>query len=302
MARPRNTHKKVRRKPADKSRFSGLLWALIAFWGAGAVIALLYLIPLPETQTPAVRPPFEEPHAPPAPPSVPIPRPEVRDRQALPMAAILIDDMGYDRRIDNAFLDIEAPLSFAFLPEAPHTRELAQRASRMKRDVLVHLPLEPQNGGIDAGPGVLCLSMDFDRLIETLRRNLDSVPGAVGVNNHMGSKFTADVKAMEIVLGEIKRRGMFFVDSRTTKDSVAFGTARSMGIPAAERAVFLDHSHAPPDIRKQLRRLVAQAKARGFALAIGHPQPETRKILYEELPRLLKEVRLVPVHRIVVLD
>jgi polysaccharide deacetylase 2 family uncharacterized protein YibQ len=115
----------------------------------------------------------------------------------------------------------------------------------------------------------------------------------------MGSKFTADKKSMEIVLAEVKRRDMFFVDSRTTKDTIAFKVAQSMGIPSAERNVFLDHDPRIPAIKKEIRRLKNLAKKNGYALAIAHPNKTTWKVLYEELPRLAKEVDIVPVKKII---
>ncbi len=215
------------------------------------------------------------------------------------MVAIIIDDMGYDLSLDRSFLKMEAPLSFAFLPMAPHTRELAREAIRLGKDVLVHLPLEPEDKGLDPGPGVLTLDMNFDSMLSQLREDLDAVPGAIGVNNHMGSRFTSDEKAMKTILLEIKRRGMFYIDSRTTKYTVAMQTALSLGIPAMERAVFLDHSLNRKAIASEIRRLKKVARERGKAIAIGHPHPVTLRVLYQMLPQLRKEVRLVPVHELV---
>jgi polysaccharide deacetylase 2 family uncharacterized protein YibQ len=208
--------------------------------------------------------------------------------------------MGYNLRINNEFLKLEAPLSFSFLPTAPHTPKLAKKAKDLGKDVLIHLPLEPVNSAIDPGPGVLRLSMDFDSMLQILRKDLDAVPGAIGVNNHMGSKFTTSKKGMELILTEIKRRGLFFVDSKTTHDSVAYVTARSMGIPAAERAVFLDHDTQKESIRREIKKMVKLSMENGCVLAIGHPTPNTWKVLYEELPQVRKRVRIVPVHKILV--
>ena len=278
----------------DKRRFPGLIWAIIALGMTGAIITLLYLLPLPTTKT---HPPFEDfrrvPSLPPGPS-----RPKAR--VSIPLVAILIDDMGYSLRMDNAFLRLNAPLSFSFLPGAPHTPMMARKAKHMGRDVLVHLPLEPLNPRINPGPGGLRLDMDPDSMLGILRKDLDAVPGAIGVNNHMGSKFTANREAMEFILAEIKRHNLFFIDSRTTKDSVAYITARSMGIPTAERSVFLDHDPRQEAIRKEVERLVKLSKKRGHILAIGHPMSNTWKVLHEELPRISKRVRLVPVHRILV--
>ena len=297
MAKRRASRVKNRRKGHVKP-FPGLMWATLALGIIGAVVTLLYLLPLPHTG-PKTRPPFENFHLAPQNRLSPTPfRPE--SAVSMSSVAVLIDDMGYNLRIDNAFLKLEAPLSFSFLPDGPYTPTLARKASNIGKDVLIHLPLEPANGKLDPGPGVLCLDMDFDPMLRILKKDLDAVPCAIGVNNHMGSRFTANKRAMEFILAEIKRRDLFFIDSRTTKDTVAYVTAKAMGIPAAERAVFLDHDPGKKSIREEMKRLVKLSIKRGCALAIGHPTPNTLEVLHEDLPRLSKRVRLVPVHRILV--
>ena len=298
MAKSRSSRNKTRKKNLTR-RSPRLLWPIIALGITGAIVALLYLLPLPQGTGPKVRPPLEEFDSAP-----PVSRPSKPSRSkttaSMPLVAILIDDMGYNLPINNQFLKLEAPLSFSFLPTAPHTPMLAKKAKDLGKDVLIHLPLEPVNSAIDPGPGVLRLSMDFDSMLQILRKDLDAVPGAIGVNNHMGSKFTTSKKGMELILTEIKRRGLFFVDSKTTPDSVAYVTARSMGIPAAERAVFLDHDTQKESIRREIKKMVKLSMENGCVLAIGHPTPNTWKVLYEELPRVRKRVRIVPVHKILV--
>ena len=298
MAKSRSSRNQTRKKNL-KRRFPRLLWSIIALGITGAIVALLYLLPLPQSRGPKVHPPFEESDSVP-----PVPTPSKPSRPkstvSMPTVAILIDDMGYNLPINNQFLKLEAPLSFSFLPTAPHTPKLAKKAKDLGKDVLIHLPLEPVNSAIDPGPGVLRLSMDFDSMLKMLRKDLDAVPGAIGVNNHMGSKFTASERGMELILTEIKRRGLFFVDSKTTHDSVAYITARSMGIPAAERTVFLDHDTQKESIRREIKKMVKLSMENGCVLAIGHPTPNTWKVLYEELPRVRKRVRIVPVHTILV--
>ena len=279
--------------------------AAIALSLCGALLALIYMLPAPATISPSARPPFEDFHSrtiretPPPPATARPAPPSAIQGPSLPLAAIIIDDMGYDYSMDEAFLQIDAPLSYAFLPFAPNTVKLAKKASALGRDVLVHLPLEPKNGAIDPGPGVLRIDMDFNTTIETLKKDLDAVPGATGVNNHMGSKYTENEKAMEIVLSEIRRRHMFFVDSRTSAKTRAFSIARRMGIPAGQRVVFLDHTQDAKAIRHEIARLSKEAHRRGKAIAIGHPLKVTLQVLYRELPKLMKEVKLVPVHQIV---
>ena len=292
MFKSRSSRNKTRKKNSAR-RSPGLLWPIIALGITGSIVAFLYLLPLP------LRLLFEEFNSAP-----PVFRPSEPSRPksttSMPSVAILIDDMGYNLPIDNQFLELEAPLSFSFLPTAPYTPKLAKKAKDLGKDVLIHLPLEPVNTAIDPGPGVLRLSMDFDSMLQILRKDLDAVPGAIGVNNHMGSKFTTSKKGMELILTEIKRRGLFFVDSKTTHDSVAYATARSMGIPAAERTVFLDHDTQKESIRREINKMVKLSIENGCVLAIGHPTSNTWKVLYEELPRVRKSVSIVPVHKILV--
>ena len=298
MSRSRSSRNKTRKKNLTR-RSPRLLWPIIALGITGAIVALLYLLPLPQGTGSKVRPPLEEfDSAPPV--SRPSKPSKSKTTASMPLVAILIDDMGYNLPINNQFLKLEAPLSFSFLPTAPHTPMLAKKAKDLGKDVLIHLPLEPVNSAIDPGPGVLRLSMDFDSMLQILRKDLDAVPGAIGVNNHMGSKFTTSKRGMELILTEIKRRGLFFVDSKTTPDSVAYVTARSMGIPAAERAVFLDHDTQEESIRREIKKMVKLSMKNGCVLAIGHPTPNTWKVLYEELPRVRKRVKIVPVHKILV--
>ncbi len=292
MFKSRSSRNKTRKKNSTR-RSTGLFWPIIALGITGSIVAFLYLLPLPlrllfeefDSAPPVVRP--SEPSRP-------------KSTTSMPLVAILIDDMGYNFSINNKFLELEAPLSFSFLPTAPYTPKLAKKAKDLGKDVLIHLPLEPVNTAIDPGPGVLRLSMDFDSMLQILRKDLDAVPGAIGVNNHMGSKFTTSKRGMELILTEIKRRGLFFVDSKTTHDSVAYVTARSMGIPAAERAVFLDHDTQEESIRRQIKKMVKLSMENGCVLAIGHPTSNTWKVLYEELPRVRKSVSIVPVHKILI--
>jgi len=265
----------------------------------GAIILLIIWLPPPSGRAPSIRPPFEEKRPLPPPPKI-TPKPTPPSITYKPKVAIIIDDLGYNRDIDDAFLHLHAPISFAFLPKAPYTKFLADEAHKMGgHDILVHIPMQPLNPAINTGPGELLTTMDLDTLLAVLRSDLNAVPWAIGANNHMGSKFTADKKVMTWVLEELKRRGMFFIDSRTTALSVAYDTAKELGVPTAKRDVFLDRDPNPIAIRKELMRLVKIAKEKGYAIAIGHPFLVTWKILYRELPWLEKQVKIVPVHELV---
>ena len=165
---------------------------------------------------------------------------------------------------------------------------------------MLHLPMEPtEYPEINPGPGTLLASMDPDELLRVLEENLKTVPHARGVNNHMGSRLTTQSEQMYQVFSLLKRRGLFFVDSRTTDESVCRPSARLLQIPFAQRDVFLDHVHDPVFIRKQIRELVRIARLRGEAVGIAHPNVITYTVLKEELPTLRQQVDLVPVSRLV---
>ncbi len=295
-----NKKKKTNRskKGPESKRFKGLFLHIIVLLFVSLPLALVLLVPTPPVKQ-IERPPFENFSRAPSTVHKRSPAKPKARKMPLPLVAIIIDDMGYDYAIDERFLKLPVPLSFAFLPYGPNTKRLARLARSKNRDVLVHVPMEPENKMLNPGPGVLTLAMSVDSLIETLEQDIQEVPGAVGVNNHMGSRFTADRKAMKYVLAILKQKGLFFIDSRTTKNTVAFEMARQMGVPCGERAVFLDHSDNRKLIEHQVMRLVRLAQRDGSAIGIGHPYVNTYKVLYKMLPIIQKDVAIVPVHRLV---
>jgi hypothetical protein len=198
--------------------------------------------------------------------------------------ALVIDDLG--RSIDEiAALDaLGVPLSYSVLPYESETAAVVARLRAEHREVLCHLPMQPVNGN-DPGPGALREGMDLDALAAATTRALAQVPGAVGANNHMGSELTTDRAAMGTVLDVLQRHGLFFLDSRTSAGSVGFTLARSLGLPAAERDVFLDDDPDPAVIRREFARFLARSKERGAAIAIAHPRPTTLEVLRDELPK-----------------
>jgi len=211
--------------------------------------------------------------------------------------AIVIDDLGYDKRTGLALLRLDAPLSFSVFPFAPHSRELARKASQEGRDVLLHLPMEPKGyPGQDPGEGKLLTTMGKEELLTQLDQDLSAVPYVKGVNNHMGSKFTEDSELMRIVLKDIGKRGFFFLDSRTTPHSVGFRVAQELGIKTGQRNVFLDNDRDVAKIKTQIAELVEMSKKNGDAIGIGHPHPEMLKALQETIPSLRENgIEVVPV-------
>jgi len=197
--------------------------------------------------------------------------------------ALVVDDLGRSVEDVRRLGRLGVPLTYAVLPFERLTPEVLAALAEAEAEILVHLPMEGR-GGANPGPGALAAGMPPADLAAATRAALDAVPGAVGVNNHMGSVLSADVRAMRAVLGEVAGRGLYFLDSRTTADTVGYGAARALGVPAARRDVFLDGRVEREAIRRQLRRALALAAERGSAIAIGHPHPETLAVLAEEVP------------------
>lgn len=217
----------------------------------------------------------------------------------LPRIAIIIDDMGHHQKMGEELLDLDLNLTFSFLPQAPFTAEQEERAWQMGRDILVHMPMEPQDATLDPGPGALYLDASVESIFVTVGENLGHVPHAIGVNNHMGSKFTADRQAMHDVLLVMREKGLFFVDSLTVSGSLGVDEARKMGIKTGSRHVFLDNNQTQEDICRQLKRLVAYAKKHGEGIGIGHPNRATVDALKMCRELLLKQVQIVGIHELV---
>ncbi|MFO7707611.1 MAG: divergent polysaccharide deacetylase family protein [Desulfobacterales bacterium] len=257
------------------------------------------------------KPPIYEvfPEKPPAPPSaepdtlhaaLPPAPPELPPLKKRPRLAIIIDDLGYDRQLAEKLIGLNAPLTVAILPNSPHQVAIARLAHERGLEVMLHLPMEPvEYPEINPGPGALLASMGPDDLLLTLEKNLKAVPHTQGVNNHMGSRLTASSEPMYQVFSVLKRHGLYFVDSRTTDESVCRPSARLFQLPFAQRDVFLDHAHDLTSIRKQLRELVRVAQRKGEAVGIAHPHPNTYQVLREELPALQQQVEIVPASRLV---
>ncbi|WP_165769402.1 divergent polysaccharide deacetylase family protein [Arboricoccus pini] len=209
------------------------------------------------------------------PPVAPSDNPETRQSQARkPVIAIIIDDVGLDIPAARRVIRLPAPVTLAFLPYGKETAKLAGDARAAGHAVFVHLQMEPE-GKADPGPKALLSSLSDEELRARTAWALGRVPGAVGANNHMGSRLTANAHAMRIVLGELDRRQMAFVDSKTSAASVAEASALSMGMPTTARDVFLDNQQSASAIMAQLDETWRIAQRRGSALAIGHPHPAT---------------------------
>ena len=220
---------------------------------------------------------------------------------ARPGLAILIDDLGNDPAPARRIAGWPEPVSGAVLPGLAYSAASAKALSDGGKQVLLHLPMEPQGyPRVRPGPGVVLRAQSDGEIERTLESDLATVPGAAGVNNHMGSAATADPRVMHAVARVLSRRGLFFVDSRTTEATVAERTAEEESVPSARRRVFLDDVATEAAVRAQLDEAIARAKAEGGAIAIGHPYPATLSVLEKELPGMAERgVRLVKVGELV---
>ncbi len=212
-----------------------------------------------------------------------------------PRIAIVIDDLGASVSEIEAIERFGVPITYSVLPYEKETGAVVAELTGRGEEVLCHLPMEPEGAG-DPGPGALLASMSDAELVLAADRALAAVPGAVGVNNHMGSGLTANRRAMRPVLERLAEKHLFFLDSRTSAQSVAYTQAIELGVPAAERQVFLDDVEAPQAIRAQFARLLALAQKNGVAIAIGHPHPNTLAVLADEIPKAVAAgFEIVPV-------
>lgn len=234
------------------------------------------------------------------PPPLPLKPLRPLPKEKLPRVAIIIDDVGYNRAMAEKFIDLEVPITLSIFPFAPHRREIAATAHHQGLGVMLHLPMEPDEyPDVDPGPGKLLCGMPPDQLIAQLRQDLSSVPYIRGVNNHMGSKLTTYSDQMNQIFTILKKRGLFFIDSRTTARSVCRSAARLLQVPFAQRNVFLDNRQNEASIRRQLKKLVRYARRHGQAVGIGHPHGITYRVLKAQLPEIQKQVRLVTAAQIV---
>lgn len=224
----------------------------------------------------------------------PTPKPKPELPIKLPKVAIIIDDIGYDKNMAQKFLNLDAVLTFSILPHSTHDKKIARLAHSKGFDVMLHLPMEPNEYPlIKPGPGVLLTSMSPDRLIDQLNEDLDTVPFVKGVNNHMGSKMTTNAPQLYQIFSVLKKRRLYFIDSRTTVDTLCRPSAQLLKVPFAQKDVFIDHIPKPDFIRETIHRLIKIAESHGEAVGIGHPHTETYEILRDMLPELKKKTILV---------
>lgn len=225
---------------------------------------------------------------------------ESSQQHAIPEIAIIIDDMGSRRGADQRVIALPGPVACAFLPYGAYSADLARKAHAQNKEVMLHLPMETmERTALD--DGALRLDMSEPEFVATVQADLARIPHVRGINNHMGSLLTRHPGHMLWLMQEIQRQqNLFFVDSRTTKHTVAQLIAYEMGVPSVSRDVFLDADPSPQAIQREFRRLLSLARRNGSALGIGHPHASTLAVLEQELPKLADQgVKLVPVARLV---
>lgn len=217
-------------------------------------------------------------------------RPEVVDGATPAMApggpriALVIDDLGRSLRDLDVLAQLGVPISYAVLPFESQTAEVVATLRERGEEILCHIPMQAK-GGNNPGPGALLSDMSVEQLQAATARALAAVPGAVGVNNHMGSSIASDPQAIAAVMQVVAKSNLFFLDSRTSADTLAYTTARRLGLPAGERQVFLDTEIESEAIAAQFDRLLALAQQRGSAIAIAHPHDITLRLLAERVPQ-----------------
>lgn len=290
--------------------------ATIGWWGASRLAAKPADVPPPPV---AARP---QPRPQPEPPAVAVPPQPIAPPQVAalpppgvaaapawrrnaipftpaagkPMIAVVIDDMGIDARRSAQIIALPPPLTASFLSYGQKLGAQTGAARAAGHELMLHMPMEPSGSGYDAGPDVLLTSMSDDAIRARLRQSLASFSGYVGINNHMGSRFTADPRGMGVVMRELRADGLLFLDSVTSGRSVGSRAAAAEDVPNLSRNVFLDDSPDPAAIRVQIRRAEEIARKSGSAIVIGHPRDTTIAALVEWLPKARAEgFQFVPV-------
>lgn len=228
-----------------------------------------------------------------------IEKPVKKVTSAIPQIAIIIDDIGYDKKIAMALFDLNPDITFSVLPFSPFGRTIAKRLHGKGAQLMLHLPMEPvEYPKVNPGPGAILASMPPDVLLAQLKKDLNDVPHIQGVNNHMGSRLTSQANQMNQIFSILKKNNLFFIDSRTAPKSQGKASARLLKVSFAQRDVFLDNIQEYGYIKGQLAKLIKLAEKHGSAIGIGHPYKATLETLTKELPKLKTRVKIVRASRL----
>ena len=208
---------------------------------------------------------------------------------------LIIDDLGQTPSRDTRALALPGPVTLAIMPDTPHAADFAAQAHKAGKTVIIHMPMDPATGPFAWHPG-----LPMTELQKRLEAAFKAVPFAAGMNNHEGSGMTVQPEAMAMLMGQLKQRGMFFLDSRTTAKTVAAAKAQEIGLPSLSRDVFLDDVRTPEAINGQLQTAIKFAHKHGSVVIIGHPYPQTLDVLDRELPKLAGQgVTWIPIKEMV---
>jgi polysaccharide deacetylase 2 family uncharacterized protein YibQ len=208
---------------------------------------------------------------------------------------LIIDDLGQTPSRDSRALALPGPVTLAIMPDTPHAADFASQAHKAGKTVIIHMPMDPATGPFAWHPG-----LPMAELQKRLEAAFKAVPFASGMNNHEGSGMTVQPEAMAMLMGQLKQRGMFFLDSRTTAKTVAAAKAQEIGLPSLSRDVFLDDVRTPEAINGQLQTAIKFARKHGSVVMIGHPYPQTLDVLERELPKLAGQgVTWIPIKEMV---
>lgn len=200
--------------------------------------------------------------------------------------ALIIDDFGYSQEPIAAFAAIDRPLTFSVLPYRPYSNAAAARGLSSGHQVMLHLPMEPLAAAEQSESGTITVNMTDGEIQAATERAVQAIPGIVGVNNHQGSRATADRRVMQATLAVLKAHNLFFVDSRTNSQSVAYDAARQAGVKTAENDLFIDNSSDVREIKAKLRLAGQMARRYGQVVAIGHARLSTAQAVWEMIPEL----------------
>jgi len=222
-------------------------------------------------------------------PEAPVAAGTNREERPIPRAriAVVIDDVGYNLEELQAFLDFPGPLTLSVLPNLPHSEESARRVYSAGKELLLHLPMEAENGS-DPGPGAILTNQEDEEIRRLLEASFAQVPQANGMNNHMGSRATADQRVMNVLMDYLKSNRRYFLDSRTTTRTLGPQTARAHGVPYLERDIFLDNEPQARAIRLALEEGIEVARKEGSAILIGHVRNPQ---IVEQIDGLLAELK-----------
>lgn len=217
-----------------------------------------------------------------------------------PKVAFIIDDLGYETGVAKKIMELEFPVALSILPFLRYSEFIAEEGKKNNQEIMLHLPMESNNSSTNPGPGAIKFYMSEEEIRQAVRDCILDFPYAIGANNHMGSKITEDRKIMEIILEEIKEYNLFFIDSITTKNSIAYEVAQEMKIKSAARSVFLDNENDMEYIKGQMLEVQETALKEGVVIAIGHSRINTFYVLKRMVPELVKAgIEIVPVSELV---